>query len=99
MYSGDVEYAILILRAERNVELKDIFLDTVYVSAHKGMISPKTAGTIRPIRYGARSTPCLSPGASEVTLGAPFVLNQDHETLRCLSTPSQFLAEDQQAPG
>jgi phosphate starvation-inducible PhoH-like protein len=42
IYSGDVEYAIRILRADRNVNLKDIFLDTVYVSAHKRIISPKS---------------------------------------------------------
>jgi phosphate starvation-inducible PhoH-like protein len=42
IYSGDVEYAIRILRADHNVDLKDIFLDTVYVSAHKRIISPKS---------------------------------------------------------
>jgi phosphate starvation-inducible protein PhoH and related proteins len=42
IYSGDVEYAIRILRADRNADLKDIFLDTVYVSAHKRIISPKS---------------------------------------------------------
>jgi phosphate starvation-inducible PhoH-like protein len=33
IYSGDVD---------RNADLKDIFLDTVYVSAHKRVISPKS---------------------------------------------------------
>jgi len=42
IYSGDVEYSMRILRADRNVELRDIFLDTVYVSAHKRIISPKS---------------------------------------------------------
>ncbi|MFZ0888207.1 MAG: PhoH family protein [Candidatus Binataceae bacterium] len=42
IYPGDVEYSIRILRADRNVDLKDIFLDTVYVSAHKRVISPKS---------------------------------------------------------
>jgi phosphate starvation-inducible protein PhoH and related proteins len=42
IYVGDVEYAIRILRADRNVDLKDIFLDTVYISAHKRIISPKS---------------------------------------------------------
>ncbi|HKV53749.1 MAG TPA: PhoH family protein [Candidatus Binataceae bacterium] len=42
IYSGDVEYALRILRADHNVDLKDIFLDTVYVSAHKRIISPKS---------------------------------------------------------
>jgi phosphate starvation-inducible PhoH-like protein len=42
IYSGDVEYAIRIVRADRDADLKDIFLDTVYVSAHKRIISPKS---------------------------------------------------------
>jgi phosphate starvation-inducible PhoH-like protein len=42
IYAGDVEYSIRILRADRNVDLKDIFLDTVYISAHKRIISPKS---------------------------------------------------------
>jgi phosphate starvation-inducible protein PhoH and related proteins len=42
IYAGDVEYSIRILRADRNADLKDIFLDTVYVSAHKRIISPKS---------------------------------------------------------
>jgi phosphate starvation-inducible protein PhoH and related proteins len=42
IYPSDVEYAIRILRGDRNAELKDIFLDTVYVSAHKRVISPKS---------------------------------------------------------
>src|SRR5437870_3096485 len=42
IYSGDVEYAMRILRGDRDAELRDIFLDTVYVSAHKRIISPKS---------------------------------------------------------
>ncbi len=42
VYPSDVEYALRILRADRNAELKDIFLDTIYVSAHKRVISPKS---------------------------------------------------------
>jgi phosphate starvation-inducible PhoH-like protein len=42
LYASDVEYSIRILRADRNADLKDIFLDTVYVSAHKRVISPKS---------------------------------------------------------
>ena len=42
IYAGDVEYSIRIIRADRNVDLKDIFLDTVYVSAHKRVIAPKS---------------------------------------------------------
>ena len=42
IYASDVEYATRILRADRNAELKDIFLDTIYISAHKRVISPKS---------------------------------------------------------
>ncbi len=42
VYPSDVEYATRILRGDRNAELKDIFLDTIYVSAHKRVISPKS---------------------------------------------------------
>jgi phosphate starvation-inducible PhoH-like protein len=42
VYPSDVEYGIRILRGDRNAELKDIFLDTVYISAHKRVIAPKS---------------------------------------------------------
>jgi len=42
VYPSDVEYAIRIIRGDRNAELKDIFLDTIYVSANKRVISPKS---------------------------------------------------------
>jgi len=42
LFAGDVEYATRIIRADRNADLKDIFLDQVYVSAHKRIISPKS---------------------------------------------------------
>jgi phosphate starvation-inducible PhoH-like protein len=42
VYPSDVEYAVRILRGDRNAELRDIFLDTIYVSAHKRVISPKS---------------------------------------------------------
>jgi phosphate starvation-inducible PhoH-like protein len=42
IYPSDVEYSIRILRGNRNADLRDIFLDTVYVSAHKRVISPKS---------------------------------------------------------
>jgi phosphate starvation-inducible protein PhoH and related proteins len=42
IYPSDVEYAIRILRGDRNADLKDIFLDTIYISAHKRIISPKS---------------------------------------------------------
>jgi len=42
IYPSDVEYSIRILRGDRNVDLKEIFLDTVYISANKHVISPKS---------------------------------------------------------
>src|SRR6202046_1882049 len=42
IYPGDVEYATRIVRADHNADLKDIFLDQVYISAHKRIISPKS---------------------------------------------------------
>src|SRR5208283_5317915 len=42
IYPSDVEYAIRIIRGDRNAELKDIFLDTIYVSPNKRIISPKS---------------------------------------------------------
>jgi len=42
IYPSDVEYAIRILRGDRNADLREIFLDTIYVSAHKRIISPKS---------------------------------------------------------
>jgi len=42
IYPSDVEYAIRILRGDRDADLKDIFLDTIYISAHKRVISPKS---------------------------------------------------------
>jgi phosphate starvation-inducible protein PhoH and related proteins len=47
VYPSDVEYSIRILRADRNVELKDIFLDTIYISAHKRVITPKSVNQKR----------------------------------------------------
>src|ERR1017187_10816546 len=42
IYPSDVEYAIRIIRGDRNAELKDIFLDTIYISPNKRVISPKS---------------------------------------------------------
>ena len=42
IFPSDVEYAIRIIRGDRNAELKDIFLDTVYISPNKRVISPKS---------------------------------------------------------
>jgi phosphate starvation-inducible protein PhoH and related proteins len=47
IYPSDVEYSIRILRADRNVDLKEIFLDTIYISAHKRVISPKSVNQKR----------------------------------------------------
>ncbi len=47
IYPSDVEYSIRILRADRNVDLKDIFLDTIYISAHKRVIAPKSVNQKR----------------------------------------------------
>jgi phosphate starvation-inducible PhoH-like protein len=42
LYAGDVEYSTRIIRADHNADLKDIFLDQVYISAQKRIISPKS---------------------------------------------------------
>jgi phosphate starvation-inducible PhoH-like protein len=42
IYGSDVDYAIRILSGDRGARLRDIFLDTVYISAHKHVITPKS---------------------------------------------------------
>ena len=42
IYVGDVDYAIRILSRDRGANLRDIFLDTIYISAHKHVITPKS---------------------------------------------------------
>jgi phosphate starvation-inducible protein PhoH and related proteins len=42
LYGSDVDHAIRILAADRNARLREIFLDTVYISAHKRTIAPKS---------------------------------------------------------
>ncbi len=42
VYRADVEYALRILSGDRNAKLRDIFLDTVFISAHKRVITPKS---------------------------------------------------------
>jgi phosphate starvation-inducible PhoH-like protein len=42
IYLADVEYALRILSGDRSARLKDIFLDTVFISAHKRTITPKS---------------------------------------------------------
>jgi phosphate starvation-inducible protein PhoH and related proteins len=42
IYPSDVDYALRILASDRNAKLRDIFLDTVFISAHKRTITPKS---------------------------------------------------------
>jgi phosphate starvation-inducible PhoH-like protein len=42
IYPSDVDYALRILAGDRNAKLRDIFLDTVFISAHKRVITPKS---------------------------------------------------------
>ncbi|MFQ5682775.1 MAG: PhoH family protein [Candidatus Binatia bacterium] len=42
VYSSDVDYAIRILSGDGQANLQDIFLDTIYISAHKRTITPKS---------------------------------------------------------
>ncbi len=42
IYASDVDYAVRILSRDRNANLRDIFLDTIYISSHKRIITPKS---------------------------------------------------------
>ncbi len=42
IYHNDVEYAIQILSSNNSVKLKDIFLDTVYISSKQHTVAPKS---------------------------------------------------------
>jgi phosphate starvation-inducible PhoH-like protein len=42
VYLNDIDYAIRILSADDRVRLKDIFMDTVYITAKKRSITPKS---------------------------------------------------------
>lgn len=42
LYPQDIDYAIRILSADSSTHLKDIFLDTVFISARKKIIAPKS---------------------------------------------------------
>jgi phosphate starvation-inducible PhoH-like protein len=44
VYPNDVEYAIQLLSEDDSARLKDIFLDTVYITAKKHPITPKSRG-------------------------------------------------------
>ena len=42
LYPTDVDYAIRMVSDDRKVNLEDIFLDTVYISSRKRVITPKS---------------------------------------------------------
>jgi len=42
IYPNDVEYAARMLKADESAPLRDIFLDTVYISAKRRLITPKS---------------------------------------------------------
>ena len=42
VYSSDVDYAIRILSRDRNANLGEIFLDSIYITAHKRVVTPKS---------------------------------------------------------
>lgn len=42
LYPGDVDFALRILSSNRSARLEDIFLDTVYISSRKRVITPKS---------------------------------------------------------
>ena len=42
VYASDVDYAIRILSADTHAQLKDIFLDTVFITATKKTVTPKS---------------------------------------------------------
>ena len=42
LYSVDIDYAIRILSADSRASLRDIFLDTIFISARKKVIAPKS---------------------------------------------------------
>jgi len=42
LFPNDIDYAIRMISDDRSVNLEDIFLDTVYISARKRVITPKS---------------------------------------------------------
>ncbi len=42
IYNSDVDYAVRILSRDRNAKLKDIFLDSIYITSHKRVVTPKS---------------------------------------------------------
>jgi phosphate starvation-inducible PhoH-like protein len=47
LYPSDIDYAIRMISDDRTVNLEDIFLDAVYISARKRVITPKSLGQKR----------------------------------------------------
>jgi len=42
IYASDVDYAVRILSRDRNAKLREIFLDAIYITAHKRVVTPKS---------------------------------------------------------
>ncbi len=42
VYPSDIDYAVRILARDHTANLRDIFLDTIYISSHKRVITPKS---------------------------------------------------------
>lgn len=42
VYSNDIDYAVRVLSQDDHVKLKDIFLDTIYITSKKRSITPKS---------------------------------------------------------
>ena len=42
LYPGDIDYSIQILSSDNSVNLEEIFLDTIYISSKKRVITPKS---------------------------------------------------------
>jgi phosphate starvation-inducible PhoH-like protein len=42
IYPSDVDYAVRILSRDRAAKLRDIFLDAIYITAHKRVVTPKS---------------------------------------------------------
>ena len=42
IYPSDVDYAVRILSRDRSAKLKDIFLDSIYITSHKRVVTPKS---------------------------------------------------------
>ena len=62
VYASDVDYAIRILSGDNRAKLQDIFLDTIYISAHKRTITPK-ASRKKPISTPSAATTSSSASA------------------------------------